>query len=146
MDAVVNWEVKSKGLIWKHVVNILLLGMVFLGIAMMADNTLGTWWRWLLRRLGCLFHFWFTKAFGLLLSFWGGLPSSGKLLWLSGLRLTNVSARAARRSAYKEAPPTRRRKTNWWVSKIPTILTSASILELRRIWGLLAPLLFELVF
>lgn len=73
----------------KHVVNIFLLGVVLLGIAMMADTSWGlavalapfaVW--------GARFLFSFTEVFGLLLSSGEGLPtSSGKLLWLSGLCL-----------------------------------------------------------
>lgn len=73
----------------KHVVNILLLGMVLLGIAMMADTPWGLGVALAPSAFGVLVsYFWFTKAFGLLLSFGeGSLTSSGKLLWLSGLCL-----------------------------------------------------------
>lgn len=73
----------------KHVVNILLLGVVLLGVAMMADTPWGlgvalapfaVW--------GLVSCFSFTEVFGLLLSSGeGSLTSSGKLLWLSGLCL-----------------------------------------------------------
>ncbi len=55
----------------KHVVNILLLGMVLLGIAMMADTPWGLGVALApLSAFGVLVsYFWFTKAFGLLLSF-----------------------------------------------------------------------------
>ncbi len=72
----------------KHVVNILLLGMVLLGIAMMAD-TLGTWCgAGSLRRLGCSFPISGSqKPLGCCYLWEGSLTSSGKLLWLSGLCL-----------------------------------------------------------
>ncbi len=73
----------------KHVVNILLLGMVLLGIAMMADTPwglgvalapFGVW--------GARFLFLVHKSLWAAVIFWGGsLTSSGKLLWLSGLCL-----------------------------------------------------------
>lgn len=73
----------------KHVVNILLLGVVLLGVAMMADTPWGlgvalapfaVW--------GARFLFFIHRSIWAAVIFWEGLlTSSGKLLWLSGLCL-----------------------------------------------------------
>ena len=124
----------------KHVVNILLLGMVLLGIAMMADTPWGLGGRWLLRRLGCSFPSisGSQKPLGCCYLWGGSLTSSGKLLWLSGLCFGLTCFIRVARSAYKEAPPTC--AENKLVGfKIPMILTSASILELEIIRGPAGP-------
>ncbi len=72
----------------KHVVNILLLGMVLLGIAMMADTPWGLGVALALRRLGCSFPISGSqKPLGCCYLLGGIAYSSGKLLWLSGLCL-----------------------------------------------------------
>jgi hypothetical protein len=96
----------------KHVVNIFLLGVVLLGIAMMADTSWGlavalapfaVW--------GARFLFFIHRSLWAAVIFWGGIAYFQWQVALAVGALFGLTwfIRAAR-SAYKEAPPTRRRK------------------------------------
>ncbi|MEQ1965613.1 permease [Xenorhabdus nematophila] len=98
----------------KHVINILLLGMVLLGIAMMADTPWGlgvalapfaVW--------GARFLFFIHKSLWAAVVFWGGIAYFQWQVALAVGALFGMTwlVRSAR-SAYKEAPPTRRKKKN----------------------------------
>ncbi len=131
----------------KHVVNILLLGMVLLGIAMMADTPWDLVWRWLPSAFGVLVsYFWFTKPLGCCY-LWGGIAYfQWQVALVVGALFGLTCFIRVARSAYKEAPPTRRRKNKLVGFKIPMILTSASILELETNKGACWPLIIWLVF
>ncbi|MEZ6813165.1 hypothetical protein ABVN74_01600 [Escherichia coli] len=128
----------------KHVVNILLLGMVLLGIAMMADTPwglgvalapFGVW--------GARFLFLVHKSLWAAVIFWGGIAYfQWQVALVVGALFGLTCFIRVARSAYKEAPPTRRRKNKLVGFKIPMILTSASILELETNKGPAGPLLF----
>lgn len=125
----------------KHVVNIFLLGVVLLGIAMMADTSWGlavalapfaVW--------GARFLFFIHRSLWAAVIFWGGIAYFQWQVALAVGALFGLTwfIRAAR-SAYKEAPPTRRRKNMLVDFKIPMILTSATILELETNKGAIRP-------
>lgn len=96
----------------KHVVNILLLGMVLLGIAMMADTPwglgvalapFGVW--------GARFLFLVHKSLWAAVIFWGGIAYfQWQVALVVGALFGLTCFIRVARSAYKEAPPTRRRK------------------------------------
>lgn len=96
----------------KHVVNILLLGMVLLGIAMMADTPwglgmalapFGVW--------GARFLFLVHRSLWAAVIFWGGIAYfQWQVALVVGALFGLTCFIRAARSAYKEAPPTRRRK------------------------------------
>lgn len=96
----------------KHVVNILLLCMVFLGIAMMVDTPWGlavalapfaVW--------GARFLFFIHRSFWATVIFWGGIAYFQWQVALAvGTLIGIIGFIRAARSAYKEAPPPRRRK------------------------------------
>lgn len=103
----------------KHVVNILLLGMVLLGIAMMADTPWGLGVALApLRRLGCSFPISGSqKPLGCCYLLGGIAYFQWQVALVVGALFGLTCFIRVARSAYKEAPPTRRRKTNWWVSR-----------------------------
>ncbi|ASK03631.1 permease [Salmonella enterica subsp. enterica serovar 4,[5],12:i:-] len=96
----------------KHVVNILLLGVVLLGVAMMADTPWGlgvalapfaVW--------GARFLFFIHRSIWAAVIFWGGIAY---FQWQVALAVGALFGLTwfigAARSAYKEAPPIRHRK------------------------------------